>query len=107
SQYTTSIAKPKSQVSDRGITVEKGTGVNETIFETGDKIKVKGIAGEVITGVIDADTALARVVQWVSNTSFVVDDISKLVVGDKFTTAKPTDFTPLGGERTITAIETA
>lgn len=48
SQHTISIAKPKALVSDRGITVEKGTGTNETIWETGDKIKVKGLAGEII-----------------------------------------------------------
>jgi hypothetical protein len=52
------IAKPKAEVSDRGITVTKGTGTNNTIWEEGDKLAVKGLVGEFVA------SSPSPVVQW-------------------------------------------
>lgn len=89
SQRIYQIAKVQSATQEKGITVTKGTGVNTAAWEAGDKIKVKGRAGEVITGVIDGGTGLARIITYVSNTEVIVDDVSKLAVNDSIRLALP------------------
>ncbi|MHB1420103.1 MAG: hypothetical protein ACYCX4_11075 [Bacillota bacterium] len=56
---------------------------------TSDTIKAKSLGREVISGVIDADTALTKIMAYVSGAgtnTFVIDveDVSKLIVGDTF-----------------------
>jgi VCBS repeat-containing protein len=92
SQKSYAAAKVKNQPQERCITVTKGTGTNTAAWEAGDKIKVRGIAGEVISGVIDSDTALATIRPNPNGANYAgspvtvyVDDVSKLSVGDKFT----------------------
>ncbi|MDP5277242.1 hypothetical protein Q5Y73_24470, partial [Chengkuizengella sp. 2205SS18-9] len=52
------------------------------IWSAGDTIKIKGYDG-IVSGVIDEDTALAKLLETPSNTTIIVDDVSKLTVGDK------------------------
>jgi hypothetical protein len=92
SQKSYAAAKVKNQPQERCITVTKGTGTNTATWEAGDKIKVKGLAGEIISGVIDSDTALATIRPNPNGSNYAgspvtvyVDDVSKLSVGDKFT----------------------
>jgi len=80
SQTTTGIAKGAGTGHNRGITATQAT---TGIWASGDTIKVTGIAGELVSGVFDTDTALARVVEAVTASNTVkVDDVSKLAVGD-------------------------
>lgn len=66
-----------------------------TKWNTGDRIKIKGLGGEIITGVIDSDTALAKST---TGQTFVgtgpytinVDEVSKPIVGDNFTIVNAT-----------------
>jgi hypothetical protein len=61
------------------ITVTQAT---EGTWAVGDKFKIKSYDG-VLTGVIDSDTALARVTKAENNSNFLyVDDVSKLAVND-------------------------
>ena len=53
-------------------------------WNAGSSFRIKGLNGEVISGVIDTDTALCRIEKCVSNYSFIVNDVSKLVEGDLF-----------------------
>ena len=52
------------------------------IWVSGDKIALKGLAGEIISGVVDTDTALATITSIINTTTVGVDDVSKLIVGD-------------------------
>lgn len=78
-------------------------------WANGDKIKVKGLGGEIITGVIDGDTALATLVGTCSVASttptFTVDDVSKLNVNDTVVLMVDNDITHIN-TGTITAIDT-
>lgn len=107
SQKSYASAKVKNQTQERCITVTKGAGVNMAAWEAGDKVKVRGIAGEIISGVIDADTALARIMEGggdIALTSFRVDDVSKLAVNDTVAYYNPTTGTNTTGFN-ITAID--
>lgn len=60
-------------------------------WASGDTIKVKGLGGEIISGVVDSDTALARILSVVSGISnggttgvLQLDDVSKIAVNDIF-----------------------
>lgn len=77
-----------------------------TKWNTGDRIKVKGLGGEIITGVIDSDTALCRTIEFKNHpvTSIRVDDVSKLSVGD--TLALYDTNLSSGGTLTISSIDT-
>jgi len=55
------------------------------VWSASDTIKVKGAAGEVVSGVIDGDTASCKIIEDVTGTSPIVmkvDDVSKLAVSD-------------------------
>lgn len=67
-------------------------------------VTIKGLNGEVISGVVDADTALCKVVSYTVNTNkIIVDDTSKLSAGDtiQFVTSQ---LTAINSARTISAI---
>ena len=80
SQETTDIVKIGSNVNEPQITCSRTTGS----WASGDTIKVKGLNNEIVSGVIDTDTALARLVEPVNfSLKFKVDSVEKLSVGDK------------------------
>lgn len=58
------------------------------------KIRIKGLNGEVISGVIDTDTALCRVLRAIETNHLVVDSIDKLSVGDQLRAIRATDMVP-------------
>jgi len=101
SQYTIGVAKGAGSGHSKGFTVTQAT---PGTWGSGDTIKVKGLASEIISGVIDSDTALARVVNADGTKVLTVDDTSKLVVGDTvmLVSAAGTTYTD-----TIAAIDTA
>lgn len=79
-------------------------------WASGSTLKITGLNGEIISGVIDSNTALCRVVKptvsavAVNKATFYVDDTSKLSVGDTVRTVKA-DFSFIGGkEYTIESI---
>lgn len=83
-QYTVGIAKGIGSAHSKGITKTQAT---PGTWASGDTIKVKGLAGEIISGVIDTDTALARTIGVISgaNTTtqvILVDDATKFAVND-------------------------
>lgn len=49
----------------------------------GSKLKIKGLNGEILSGVIDTDTALVKVIKALETNHLVVEDISKISVGDQ------------------------
>ncbi len=103
SQYTLGIAKGAGTGHTEGITATQVTGGQ---WATSDTIKVKGKGGEIISGVIDTDTALAKVVGWVDSVNYIVDDITKLSVNDIVRNwYAPTNMTS-SSEATILAIDT-
>ena len=65
--------------------------------------KIKGLNGEVIGGVIDTDTALAKVISN-TTTTLVLDSVSGLSVGDTFKLYNPVDKTT-SADRTVTNID--
>ncbi|AZV57913.1 hypothetical protein [Clostridium sp. AWRP] len=83
---------------------------DSTKWNAGDKIKLDTLTGEIITGVIDTDTAIAKIIKYVPTVTsgsfnINVDDISKLSVGDTLheIQANGTDYNQT---YTITAIDT-
>ncbi len=75
-----------------------------THWTAGDTITVKGLGGEIITGVVDADTALFRILSVGSDgQSINVDDVSKVSIGDTFMLFNTVTCTT-GYSKTITAI---
>lgn len=60
-----------------------------TKWNSGDRIKVKGLSGEIISGVIDTDTAVARILNYTSPITVQLDDVSKISVGDTLYFYKP------------------
>jgi hypothetical protein len=80
------------------------TQATEGQWTNGDTIKIKSVEG-VISGVIDTDTALARITaDGTSVTVVSVDDVSKLAVNDTIQILY-SDLTPYT-TRTITAVDT-
>lgn len=83
SQYTCELIKTTASGRVKQFTVTQSVTGQWT---AGDTIKVTGIGGEIITGVIDSDTALAKVLVPITtlNVSQVIqlDDVSKISVGD-------------------------
>lgn len=58
--------------------------LNDGGFPSGSKIKIKGLNREIISGVIDTDTALAKIIKPSQNTDWVyLNDVSKISVGDE------------------------
>lgn len=80
SQLTTSVVKATGTRPKHISTTQATAGV----WAAGDTIKVKSLSGGVISGAIDADTALARITTYVTgvNPVVTVDDVSKLAVND-------------------------
>lgn len=79
-------------------------------WASGTSLKITALNGEIISGVIDSNTALCKVVKptvsavAVNKATFYVDDTSKLSVGDTVRTVKA-DFSFIGGkEYTIESI---
>lgn len=76
-------------------------------WTSGDTIKVKGMAGEIISGVIDSDTALAKIVQDGTNTTtFYVDSTDKFTVNDTIKIYNSSLTYTNGTTYNITAIDT-
>ena len=65
--------------------------LNANLWNNASKLKIKGLNGEIISGVIDSDTALCKITKDIpqtsgnSNVSVSVDDTSRLSVGDTLT----------------------
>lgn len=79
SQETTDIVKIGTNVNEPQITCSRTSGN----WTNGDTIKVKGLNNEIISGVIDSDTALARVKQVINSKQiFVLNSVQKLSVND-------------------------
>mgnify|MGYP000863658862 FL=1 len=76
---------------------------DSTKWNAGDKVKLDTLTGEIITGVIDADTAIAKIVEVISSNNgdyrYKLNDVSKIVVNDKLTCID-------GSYLIITAIDT-
>jgi hypothetical protein len=88
-----------SGTNPRAVSTTQATG---GAWVSGDAIKVKGLSNEIISGVIDADTAIARIISGNLQT-LIVDDISKLSIGDTFFIGgNQNDFVNV---RTITAVD--
>ena len=80
SQETTDVVKIGTDVNEPQITCSRTTGS----WASGDTIKVKGLNNEIVSGVIDTNTALARLTEPVTTSlKFKVDSVDKLSVGDK------------------------
>lgn len=76
-------------------------------WTAGDTVQIRGLGSELTTGVIDADTAIARVVTTNNNSNqLYVDDVSKLAVGDTFNIYDVVLLMMSTTGRTITAIDT-
>lgn len=72
----------------------------------GDTIIVKGMANEIITGVIDSDTVLARLTTRVNNSPVIkVDLANELAVKDKVKFYNTATGVMLSGEFTITELD--
>lgn len=107
SQKSFAVAKVKNQTQEPGITVTKGAGTNQAVWEAGDKIKLRGLAGEFIGGVIDNDTALARIISTVNAVNVIsLDDVSKIAVNDSIIIVGSAGGV-IYGSRTVTAVDTA
>lgn len=64
---------------------ELRTGRSNTWAETTSKIKIKGMNNEVLTGVVDSNTALAKIVKTTRGSNKIyVDSVAKFEVGDTF-----------------------
>ncbi|MCR8633497.1 hypothetical protein [Paenibacillus radicis (ex Xue et al. 2023)] len=72
-------------------------------WAVGDKIIISSNDG-VVAGLIDSDTAYAKILSRVSDSVFIVDDVSKLAVNDTFKLSRFAETPPEVG--TITAIDT-
>lgn len=82
SQETIDIVKIGTNVNEPQITCSRTTGN----WANGDTIKVKGLNDEIISGVIDSDTAICKITEIITNNStlvkFKVDNPSALTVND-------------------------
>lgn len=86
----------------------KVTQATEGTWAINDTIKVKSDYG-VVSGVIDADTAFARVLEdvslSVSPVTLKLDDVSKFTVNDTFKRYNPSNEAFTGGDFTVTNID--
>ncbi|ALB46203.1 hypothetical protein [Clostridium beijerinckii] len=80
-----------------------------TKWNNGDRVKIKGLGGEIISGVIDSDTALGTLVRpsigsGTTGIQLYMDSVAKFSVSDTF---KITDYTNYTSAKicTITAID--
>ena len=80
--------------------------LNANLWNNTSKLKIKGLNGEVISGVIDIDTALAKITKTPNSmqNTMVVDDVSKLSVGDTINLWYK-DFAQIANGYTITNID--
>jgi hypothetical protein len=102
------IAKGAGSGHSYGITATQAT---PGAWASGDTIKVKGMGEEIISGIIDTDTTLARVTKFISydaggpTSVFEVNDTTKLAVNDKIYRVEPDlSIYATRSEGTITAI---
>lgn len=104
SQYTVDIIKADGSNTEKHITVTQAT---QGQWSANDTIKIKGLTGELINGVIDSDTILARVVEDNSSdtTKVKLNDVTGLAVNDQIA-FYDSSLATLQGTRTITAIDT-
>ena len=102
-QTVNGIVKVGTTGSGRGLATSRASGS----WVSGDTVTVTGMAGELISGVFDSDTALATIVKDMVATDTVVylDDVSKLSVGDVVMPVKIISTTT-APSATITAIDT-
>lgn len=105
SQKTYASAKVKNATQESGITVTKGSGTNTAAWEAGDKIKVKGLAGETISGITDADTARAKILSNTTN-QLTLDSVAGLAVSDAVYFRDSSGFGDFEST-TVTAIDAA
>ena len=65
--------------SNRGLATSRASGS----WTSGDTITVTGMAGELISGIMDTDTALANVIKDITSSNVIpLDDVTKIEVGD-------------------------
>lgn len=103
SYYSIGVAKGAGSGHSKGITATQAT---PGTWASGDTIKVKGLAGEIISGVIDSDTALARVIQAGTSSQVIyLDDVSKFAVNDTIKLYTPSTNT-FSAELTVNSIDT-
>lgn len=104
SQETTDIVKIGNNVNPPQITCSRTSGN----WTSGDTIKLVGLNKEVISGIIDTDTALCKCTKnsGTTTTLIYVDDVSKLVVGDVVEVYHVSTGYGSGNKLTITNIDT-
>ena len=103
SQYTIGIAKGDGTEHSKGIEVIQAT---KGQWKSGDTVKVRGSAGGIISGVIDSDTALATVVESVSNgTTFKLNDVSRFSINDMFKWYDPVSGTVSSLDYTVLSVD--
>ena len=80
---------------------------NSNFHDSGSLFKIKGLNGEIISGIVDTDTALCRVVNIINSTNVVVDSVNALAVGDTVKWLNTTNHTISTATATITEIDSA
>ena len=81
--------------------------LNANLWNNTSKLKIKGLNGEIISGVIDSDTAFCRVLEYQHILRVKVDDVSKISVGDTFYVYYPdTNEVDSLGVRVVESIDT-
>lgn len=78
---------------------------NASTWDSQSKFTIRGLNSEIVGGVTDDDTALARVISYDVNSNFVtVDSVSKLSVGDTIQFIKGDGLVAINSVRTIIEI---
>jgi hypothetical protein len=82
----------------------------KTNIANGDTLKVKGLMGDVITGLVDSDTAMARVVSQtitsLATFNIYLDTVTAFAVNDTITICNNNGFPRGFGTVTVNAIDT-
>lgn len=79
--------------------------VGSNSWSAGSKFKIKGLNGEVISGVIDSDTALFTALSSPEGNKLYVDDVSRIKDGDQFKAWNLSKNTVDGGIYTVASID--
>jgi len=102
-QFSRAFADPvNGPASDRCITVTKGAGkTNNAIWEATDTIEVRGLCGEIVSGVVDTDTIVTTIIESITTLSYPqvikVSSVTGIAVDDQLKAIK----TDLSQSRTL------